>query len=287
MSARYLLAWAVIPLAIQGVHAPVATAGSCGGRGSGGGGGGHGGGGGGHGHDARVDPAREGCTDASDVVGYRHCTRYGAWGKSLRSPRIVIEAGALVRQFPSLLDGQTGSVAHGGEAFSYRAAAATSRGRAIDTAVLSTMRAGVGLPHGLRTGLEVDLGGIAQPGQAQTEMSAGVFGSPDLAQRHGFIVDSLATLGLHRTLGVGRVGLELAGGLRAVSYGFRSDYHDCTQTTSITALGAIAEARAQGQLWLSPWLTAGVTVGSSMIEKNSWMGGLYIGVHSRAYGGER
>lgn len=72
-----------------------------------------------------------------------------------------------------------------------------------------------------------------------------------------------------------------------MSYSFQSNYLACEQATSITAFAAIVEARARGELWLSPWLTAGVTLGTSVIEQRAWMGGLYLGVHTRAFGGER
>lgn len=137
-------------------------------------------------------------------------------------------------------------------------------------------------------GLEVDLGRVRQLDEASAEMaSTGVFGSPDLQPGRGLLVDSLGVVGVRVATGFGALGVELAGGLRAVSYGFHSSYHDCQQATSINALGGVAEARARGELWLTPWLTAGATLGTSVLERNAWMGGLYLGVHSRAFGGDR
>jgi hypothetical protein len=274
----------VVLVLVPVAHAAVAEAGhsSCGGGGgAGGSGGGHGGGGhgGGGGHAS--------CTDDSDVVGYRHCTSFGAWASKLGLPHIAFEAGAIVRRFGSLLDGQTGHVTHGGEAFAYRVATPVGGPRSLDTAVLSTMRATVGLSHGFYSAVELDLGGLAQPGRAQAEMSTGTFGTPDLAPRRGFVADSLGTIGVHSALHGGGVGVELSGGMRAVSYHFRSSYHDCEQMTVVTAVAPIAEARVRGELWLSPWVTAGVTAGTSVLESHAWMGGLYIGLHTRAFGGER
>jgi hypothetical protein len=266
------------------VPMPLATAGSCGG---GGGGGSRGGGGGGHGGGGFAGGVSQRCEETSDVVGYRQCTKFGAWGMNPRIPHLVIEGGVLVRQFSSLLDGQVTSYNHGAESFSYRVLA-PSAGRAIDTAVLSTLRASLGFSHGLYAAAEVDLGGLARPAHATTEMmSSGVFGSPDLRQDGGFVVDSLATIGIRGATHAGGLGVELSGGMRAVSYGFHSTYQDCLQSTSVTAYGPVAEARARGELWLSPWLTAGVTVGTSVIEARTWMGGLYLGVHTRAFGGGR
>jgi hypothetical protein len=247
--------------------------------------GGGGGPGGGSGGSTWYLRATGDCQDTSDVVGLRRCTRFAAWGKSLEYPHLLIEGGALVRRFPSLLDHQTGSVIHGAESFTYRVVQ-PSGVRRLDTAVLSSLRGSVGLSRAVYGGIEVDLGSVTRPGPAATEMtSTGVFGSPDLQQGHGVLVDSLGVVGLHAA--VGFVGVELAGGLRAVSYSFHSNYHDCRQLTSVTALAAVGEARARGELWLSPWLTAGVTLGTSVLERGAWMGGVYLGVHSRAFGGDR
>jgi hypothetical protein len=250
------------------------------------GGSGAGGGGGGGGGDRRAWYTVA-CEDATDVVGLRHCGKFGAWSSNLRAPVIVIEAGAMLRQFPTLLDSQAGSVSHGVESFAYRVSQPTVR-RALDTAVLSTMRVSAALPRGLYAGLEVDLGGLTQTGQVGMEMmSTGVFGSPSLTQDRGLIVDTLGVVGVRGTTGFGGLGVELAGGLRAVSYSFRSSYHGCEESTSVRALAAAAEARARGELWLGPWLTAGVMVGASMLERSNWVGGFYLGVHSRAFGGDR
>jgi hypothetical protein len=189
-----------------------------------------------------------------------------------------------------MLDGQMGRVTHGGEAFAFRTvqSSTASVSRALDTAVLSTMRVSVGTRSGLYGGLELDLGGVTRPGAASTEMmSTGAFGSPDVQLSGGFIVDSLGLVGLRGRTGFGTLGVEMAGGLRAVSYEFHSSYHGCEQMTGIMAFAPVAEARARGELWLSPWLSAGAIVGASVLERHAWMGGLYLGLHSRAFGGER
>src|SRR6185369_17302447 len=130
----------------------------------------------------------------------------------------------------------------------------------------------VGLSRAVYSGLEVDLGGITRPSTTSTEVtSAGMFGTPDVQPGHGLLVDSLGIAGVRAANGFGALGVELAGGLRAVSYGFDSRYHDCQHATSINALAAVAEARARGELWLSPWLTAGATLGTSVLERNAWM----------------
>ncbi|HEX8111620.1 MAG TPA: hypothetical protein VF516_28010, partial [Kofleriaceae bacterium] len=230
--------------------------------------------------------ATGGCKDTSDVVGLRRCTRFAAWAKNLEYPQLILEGGALVRRFPSLLGSQIGSVTHGVESFSYRMIQPASVHR-FDTALLASVRVSIGLSRAVYGGLEVDLGGITRPGPAAEMASTGVFGSPDVQPGHGLLVDSLGVVGVRAATGFGALGVELAGGLRAVSYSFHSSYHDCQQSTSVNALAAVGEARARGELWLGPWLTAGVTLGTSVLERNAWMGGVYLGVHSRAFGGNR
>jgi hypothetical protein len=227
------------------------------------------------------------CDETSDVVGYRRCTKFGAWGTDLRVPRGSFEGGVVVRQFASLLDRQTGSVIHGYDQFVYRVVSPPPA-QQLDTAVMSTVRANMALSHGLYTALEVDLGALAQPGRATTEMmSSGIVGTPTLRQERGFVVDGFATVGLRGAGRAGALALEMSGGMRGVSYSFHSSYLACETSSSIRAYAPLAEARARGELWLGPWLTAGVTVGTSMLERDAWMGGVYLGVHTRAFGGDR
>jgi len=228
------------------------------------------------------------CEDTSDVVGFRNCRKFGSWGTNTRTPQITLEAGVIGRRFGSLLGGQIGTVLHGSEQFTYRVSGQPSSGAAVDTALLSSLRASVGLPRGFYTAVEVDVGGLAQPGAVSAEMMTnGVFGSPDLQQKRGFVVDGLGAVGVRGSTHAGGLGVELAGGVRSVSYSYESIYHNCESATSVRAYAPVAEARARGELWLGPWLTAGVTIGTSVLESHTWMGGLYLGVHTRAYNGSR
>jgi hypothetical protein len=274
-------AFGLLALATLAISPRVADAGCPGGGGPGGPGGAAGGGGG-------ASDGEPACTDTSDVVGYRHCTPYAAWAVNPHRPPFFVEGGVIVRRFDSLLDGQTGSVTHGAETFTYRVASAGSSMPAhrsnLDTAVLSTVRVGAGLPYGIFTAIEIDLGGVTHAGAVDTEMmNTGALGTPELSQHGGLIADSLAIVGVRVGNHIGRIGVEMAGGLRTVDYGFASRYVACEQGTSVAAFGALAEARVRGELWLGPWLTAGAEVGASVLEQHEWMGALFIGVHTRAY----
>ena len=237
------------------------------------------------------------CHDDTDVLGYRQCAPFAAWSANPRTPPIFIETGVIMRRFSSLLDGQISNVSHGDQILtssrptSFRATSGRSpgggtAGSTFDTAVLSTVRVGASLSHGLFTALEVDLGGITREGATSAEaIAAGAVGAPDLKQEGGVIVDSLATVGVRGTSSFGSLGVELAGGVRTVSYSFDSQFATFSQSSTITAVAAVAEARVRGELWLGPWVSAGVEVGTSVLEKDAWMGGVYLGVHTRAFSG--
>jgi hypothetical protein len=72
-----------------------------------------------------------------------------------------------------------------------------------------------------------------------------------------------------------------------VHYTFESSYHLSETSTTLVYNDGVVEARARGELWLSPWITAGATVGASVLDRGDWMAGVYLGVHSRAFAGSR
>jgi hypothetical protein len=175
-------------------------------------------------------------------------------------------------------------VTHGDETFTYRVVMPGAR-PALDTSVSWTARGTVGARH-LYGGVEVELGGIAKPGAAAAEMeSTGAYGSPSLQQGSGIELGGYGVVGVRANSTRGVIGAELAGGVRTVSYQFDSSYHDCAQTSMIEDTRGVLEARVRGELWLSPWVAVGATVGASVIERDDWVAGIYMSAHSRAYGG--
>jgi hypothetical protein len=115
--------------------------------------------------------------------------------------------------------------------------------------------------------------------------TAGAFGSPNVEQGQGLVL-GLAGIGGFRATGkLGAIAIEGAGGLRNVRYEFASSYHNCESRATIVANRGVVEARARAELWLSPWITAGATLGTNVLERDDWMAGVYLGVHSRAFGG--
>ncbi len=226
------------------------------------------------------------CVEDNDVVGYRQCTKFGAWSTNLRLPRLFIELGSNVRQFGSRLGSHGGTVSHGAESFSYRMVMPESG--AIDTALTSTMRFGFGMPHGLYAGVEAELGGItAQRAGTVAMETPGTFGRPDLDATTGMFIGALGIAGVRGTAGRATFAVEAAGGVRTARYRFASTYHNCETTSAISVSEGVVEARARAELWMSPWLTAGVSLGTSVVDRGDWLAGAYLGFHSRAFAGGR
>jgi len=156
---------------------------------------------------------------------------------------------------------------------------------AKDTKVL-TLRGGIGFAGPLYGALEVGFGGLLAPAHADTEMlSSGVFGSPEVAQSNGHLLQAAAVLGAHVTLGDLVVSAEVAGGGRVVDYGFVSSYHGCLQQVWVERGGGIAEARARAEHWVGARSSVGVAIGTSFLDRGAWSGGVFLRMHSRAFGG--
>jgi hypothetical protein len=225
------------------------------------------------------------------VHGFRHCTKFGAWAANMRLPHLFVELGSSMRAFQSGLGDRTGMVQHGLEQFSYRVVMPTGGGADVsrDLAMTTAVRLGFGVPHHLYSALEVEIGGLVAPASATAEMTTtpGTYGSPDVTQGTSLVLGVAGVAGYRATGGRGSLAIEGAGGLRSVHYKFDSTYHECATSTTIVDNRTIVEARARAELWLNPWLTAGVTLGTNVLERDDWMAGIYLGAHSRAFAGGR
>lgn len=69
-----------------------------------------------------------------------------------------------------------------------------------------------------------------------------------------------------------RLGVEIAGGMRIVDS--EDDQDDL-----------VLETRARGDIWVTPWLTFGVVIGSSLIDRGDWLTGISLGTHTNAFDG--
>jgi hypothetical protein len=231
------------------------------------------------------------CTDDTDVVGYRRCTRFGAWAR-WRAPLAFLEVGTAVRTFASPLGESTGTVSHDAETFTYRAIGTPSRApdpssSSSDSAVLLTIRGGIGLSHGFYVAAETELGGLVRNSSHVEMTSTGTFGAPTIEATGGSVIGGLVIAGVRGEVGSGSLGVEVAAGGRSIMYTYESHYLACRTGDSKYASSPVLEARVRATHWVSPFVNVGATAGASVIDRSSWVLGLHVGLVSRAYGNQR
>lgn len=195
-----------------------------------------------------VDEGPPPCVDDTDVVGFRSCPAFGAWGDDLLAPNVFLELGVDQRHFraalPSAVARSTSPVTSARDGSAYT----------LDE------RIGVGLPLGLYLALDVELGNLESADSPRTPDPQTVFGA-------------FAAAGMQQHLGPIALGAELAAGELSYSYSSDTDLHS----------EAALEARGRAGLWLSPWCTLGAVVGTSLITHGEWMAGITLGIHSHSY----
>ena len=198
------------------------------------------------------------CLDDNDseVVGYRQCTRYGAWGSNLLDPDMFVQVGMNLRHFTSSAPSSAArSTSPDGSHMS---------GAGGDDALMFDERIGYPLSRGVYLAFDFELGNFANS-------------ESNKASERDFVLDGLLSLGVRGGLGPFSVGAEMAGGVMQSS--FPKEPNEQTD--------AILEARGRAELWLAPWFTVGGAIGASLIDRGAWMAGLYLGVHTWAYAGDR
>jgi hypothetical protein len=192
--------------------------------------------------------------DRSEVVGYRQCTRYGSWGTNLLDPDMFVQVGMNMRHF-----------AGSAPMSSARSTAGTEKSPGGgDDALMFDERIGYPLTRGIYMAFDFELGNFNNPDSKHTN-------------ERDFVLDGLVSLGARGGLGPFSIGAEVAGGVMQSSFPSQQ-----TESTD-----GILEARGRAELWLAPWFTVGGAIGASIIDRGDWMAGLYLGVHTWAYAGDR
>jgi hypothetical protein len=223
------------------------------------------------------------CVDSTDVHGYRQCKRFGQWGKTTQMPPFIFEFGLAMRQFASPLRTRSGSISHDSESFSYRVVDPSPEA-SLESAALASLRVGMALRHGFYAAGEFEGGALTDP-KTQAEMtSSGDRGTPEIEQTRVTMTSFLAVGGFRTRLGALGLGVEAAGGFRVLGYEYASKYHACETTLKLYEVQEVLEARARAQYFVSPFLAIGATYGKSLVD-DAWIGGLYLGGNTRAFGG--
>jgi hypothetical protein len=197
-------------------------------------------------------PIRHDCVEHTDVVGIRQCTRFGTW--SLIAPAVAVDIGFHMRHLAV--------TPFGNPALLLRTVGAPAP--PSTTAMLSAMRIGLGIGAHLYVALEGEMGS-ATP-------------SPEIAdQTPGVFLGGYGVVGARAATRHALFAVELVGGGRDVLENYEM----------APANSRVLETRARVELPLGPWAAIGATLGSSVIEHDDWMAGLYVGVHSLAFSGGR
>jgi hypothetical protein len=198
-------------------------------------------------------------------------------------PPISVELGTSMFQLTSPLTARSGTVTHGVDSFSYRVVAPPQA--ESETAIVGTLRLGVGLGKTMYAGVEGNIGGLGSGGRVAAEMmSQAERGAPDMEATGVGVAGVLGVVGARTRVGRVDLGLEAAGGVRSLIYQYESHYLACETTTSIIESMPALEARGRAAVWVTPHVTIGASAGKSLLDE-SWVGGLHVGVTSRVFGG--
>lgn len=191
------------------------------------------------------------CATERGVVGRRPCP-YGVWGEALEEPYVFMGIGVYMRRLPRQAPA-SGVAAR-------RIGPAIPLGDA-DRSLTVAQRFGIAMAPFLFAGLETEIA----PTIAET-LEPG-------ARSYAAGLQGLVGLqGGTKTL---ELGVEVAGGIRFID----------TAGEHGTGEELLLEARARLDLWLTPWVSIGGTIGASLIDQGDSIIGIQLGLHSYAYGG--
>jgi hypothetical protein len=201
-------------------------------------------------------------------------------------PPMTLDIGFAARTFASPLGTETGSVTHDSQAFGYRVVGPAARADApLENAFVGQLRFGKPLPYNLYTGAELELGALTGASVATEMTSSGSLGTPTITPSSVMLVGGLGIFGIGgRVTSSLDLGVELAGGMRALAYQFDSTYLACETTTTVTVMQAVLEARARASLWLTPRVSLSALAGKSALD-GGMVGGLAIGFTNHAFAG--
>ena len=197
-------------------------------------------------------------------------------------PAITVELGTSMFQLTSPLATRTGTVTHGADSFTYRVVAPQQP--ESDTAVVGTLRLGVGLGKTMYAAAEGNIGGLSGGRVAAEMMSAAERGAPSVEATGVGVAGLLGVVGARTRMGRLDLGIEAAGGFRSLIYQYESHYLACETTTSIIESMPALEARGRAALWVTPHIQIGASAGKSLLDE-SWITGIHLGATSRVFGG--
>lgn len=234
--------------------------------------------GGGGGYDSSAAVYTPACVDGTTVVGYRACAPYGTWGTLAQLPKVSVDVGL----WSSMIDlggvDVGGTVTHSdGSSYAYRVVGSELGNDADVVGVRSRMLVHRG---GLYFGLEGGVGGVVAPAVDSRQPMA----QTDLSSKAGMVAVGGVVAGGRVFAGRLSIGGEVMAGVRGLSVSSTSTHGACVVEDLHWDREATVEVRARGDLWLTPWMTAGAYLGRDALGGQT-SGGLDLGFHLRAFDG--
>lgn len=230
-------------------------------------------------------PAAEpACVDASDVNGYRSCSKFGAgWAIPTRLPAISVELATWGAQVALSDIDVGGAVSHTwGDDYNYRVvtedlAAPTAPAAGLKLRLLGHRRS-------FYAGVE---GGVAAVMLAPSQKAMPTNdGMTTLTTEVEALTTFGAVLGVDHDLGRLSLGAELMLGGQALVLTTKSVRAACETESQHWVGRGLVEGRVRADAWLTPWLTVGGYVGKDVVSGGTG-GGLSLGGHLRAFDGGR
>ncbi|NVB85621.1 MAG: hypothetical protein HOV81_45070 [Kofleriaceae bacterium] len=98
-----------------------------------------------------------------------------------------------------------------------------------------------------------------------------------MAREGSNLAGGYGVAGMRHPFRFGALSAEVAAGWRglrdALNAPDRSDY--------------VLEPRVRGEMWLGPQVSLGATAGADLTTQGAWVAGMYVGIHSLDFGGDR
>ena len=200
----------------------------------------------------RTNLTPEPCPAEEGIVGRRACPEYGVWGAARESPYATISFGVNFRRLPRQ------SVDRTQLARSVTTPGMLEGGSDLSYSLMEQVV--VSITDHLYGGFEVEI----SPTDAQAAPGARLIAA-----------GSQLLFGFQGGTKFVKLGLEAAGGSRLI----------VTDNPDDDDSELVLEGRARADLWLTPWVTIGGSLGRSFLHHDEWVAGVYLAAHTYSFGG--
>lgn len=210
----------------------------------------------------------------------RGCGGFGRWDVS-RYPRLQLGIGASFQRLTlSDLDFRGTSVHDDGHV-AYRVAGEQMTGRGSAPGGRLDTRIALLISDNLYLGAEGSFGAVGLGGSVRPKDELALSPSSAIVLSGGALAGAQIAMGEYLLRG------EVLVGGRLIGLTAESKHGECVTTTTAWAGQGMVMPRVGIDRWLSPWLTAGLQVGSDPVRQGDVEVGLVFTGHGRAYDAAR